>query len=170
MLCVVQGCFARQVGHPAGSKQSIAERAQSLSCILAAWQRAGRSVEADDQFLISTALNYERGLSCWNVGSVMQKYLHSSGMRWADVAYFNVAKCQAMDAGSKLQDLCIKKWPIERLVLALRLSAIVTCSIKIRDRGLKGTPVYWYHQRNQLDTSGRPKDIWMADLVANKKN
>ena len=134
------------------------------------WRRTGRSVEADSQFLIATASNYERGLSCWSVGSVMRKYLHASGMQWADVAYFNVAKCQSMDAGSKLQDLCIKRWPIEKLVLALRPSAIVTCSIKIRDRGLKRTPVYWYHQRNKLDVRGRPQDVWMADLVANQKN
>lgn len=133
------------------------------------WKSAGRSISGDNQFLVSTALNYERGLKSWNVGSVMRKYLRASGMHWSDVAYLNVAKCQSMDAGSKLQDLCIRRWPIERLVDALRPSVIVTCSIKIRDRGLKGTPVYWYHQLNKLDSRGRRQDTWMAELVANQK-
>jgi hypothetical protein len=134
-----------------------------------AWLKAGRNQDADDKFITSSARNYERGLTSWNVGSVMRRYFKYSEFNWSDIAYFNVAKCQSKNAGSKLQDLCIKRWPIERLIDALRPSAIVTCSLKIRDRNLANTQIYWYHQLNKTNEMGRRQDDWMSDLIAQSK-
>lgn len=137
----------------------------------------------DSPFLDSIRAVYERGLGCWLVGAWPGKALAALEVASESVAYTNVAKCQAVDTGVRLQELCMKQWPLRQIVEILEPGLVLlTSATGLEHSGPASWPcdVLGFSQRN-----GRllkrspwkppgvvgpvPFECWIDELVAARR-
>jgi hypothetical protein len=153
--------------------------ANSANDCIRQW-RDGRT--ADDAFLDGIRSIYVRGLRGWTVGSWPGKALVALNVSVESVAYTNVAKCQAVDTGVELQEFCIKRWSLRRIIELLDPGLVLlTSATGLAQSGAARWPctVVGFSQRNGRLLKGSPWkppgvttpvsfEHWIPELIAER--
>lgn len=142
--------------------------------------RAWRSRELDDDgYLDAVRAVYHAGLSRWRVGVHIRYVARVLGLTLQQVIYTNAARCQfpelppAIPAASatkvRLQQLCLRRFPIARLARAGQPSLILFTSTSAYDEAVRlgdhsGVPEVCMHQLN--GTLARPLLTGASELPA----
>jgi hypothetical protein len=124
------------------------EFAQEANDCVRSWRDG---TDNDETFLLRLRKVYLRGLSTWTVGTWARTALEDLGVPLGAIAYTNAARCQSVDTGTGLQELCLSKWSLRDLVTILGPSLVLlTSETALRLSGTAQWPctVVAFSQRN----------------------
>lgn len=137
----------------------------------------------DESFLSEIRAVYELGLRRWTVGSWSGRALLALDVPIEAVAYTNVAKCQAVGTGTRLQRFCIQRWSLRSIVQLLEPGLVLlTSATGLARSGPESWPcdVVGFSQRNGRLLVGSPWkppgttgavafECWMSALRAERQ-
>lgn len=138
------------------------------------WLEAGRSEDADTDFLERHREYYEVALPTWpRWNNVYRTFVEADlGMDVTQISFGNLAKCRANEADTELlARVCQQVFPVSELVAALRPIAVVVAMLNARGivrswQGNSHQPLVWTFQgRNGKGQDGRRFAEWGPDLA-----
>ena len=158
------------------ASDDLKRTSDALTNLLKGWTAQPRSRSRDEQFLRDFQRAFVKAAVLWKRWKVFAKILEALKLSIEQVAYTNLAKCKAYDAGYKHIKLCQSEFaPISSLVQTLNPRAIFTCVLPAALGGRLGVqwcdsrrecpPVYPFDGRTQMDGYGRKFEIWMKDVA-----
>jgi hypothetical protein len=170
------------IGGNGKSNAALIEQERILVEANRRWLAEGRGPSNDAAYLDATARAYEQSIPLWPRGGVVMRILRKLGDDVDEVAWVNLARCQAPPSTTnetKLRAACQRRdaFPLAHVIDALRPAAVFVAVLGTVDRvtragrqlrsdgtildGGKWHPlVYVFDGRQRCDPTHVPFDVW----------
>lgn len=164
---------------PSGRDPQLERLEQDLIKANRDWVASGRSPAADNKYLSATQASYEASYARWPRGRLLTRIMAELGDQPADVAWANLAKCQASIQSARedlLQAECATlngPYPVRELIELLDPAAVFIPVIAVgrpnprHDFGIADLPnVFIFDGRKLIDAQGRSVSEWRPEALA----